>query len=460
MFENTALIKNIIEIMSLIEPILGIHQKEIKLNISDKIDKQNSKFIIDSTQNHNSIMCEILLFVLSSLFADASNPTNEITIYDDTVIHSSTTNKIESRIKLLSKTKEKVGRESLVDKEKTYQHDRIEYLNSEVYLLFHEKINLLFDKNKDKCKTENNKKYGKINPLIKLANAQNFNDEHFSTDNLTAIFNYYKDISSYVERCLSFIDQIMLIYDLELELRFGTNIKLLNKLNCSQLDESKLPAFDGARSLTALPVLLDDDGICTERMCQNKIYHGIDNYITAFTEVLTDNITEDEKLSNINMLILSMSFSNCYIYRIGQAVISVLKNKYKDEYSEYGFKVYQNLKSIDINFVLSNIQNINFLINERIEKLYSGDDRIEEYKEYLICFFDLLQKINETKEWVLKTYKTMNSGCVTNSHFLRLYIPDDKMDKYIASQITKKEHKKQHKKQTINNDKKLEAEKS
>lgn len=147
------------------------------------------------------------------------------------------------------------------------------------------------------------------NPLLKLANAENIDEHNFKVTDLQNIITYYKKMYKHIDTLqdMLLIEKALIIYHLEIEIRFETFIKILEKLKISS-DSKKAHLKDGAKNNISKEY--EDIKVNEARMfsgftvqnyskeisvLKNKVFYGLDKYIDRFIQA--DN-SEHEKILN------------------------------------------------------------------------------------------------------------------------------------------------------------------
>lgn len=254
------------------------------------------------------------------------------------------------------------------------------------------------------------------NPLLKLALSKNIRLQHFHTEDLQELIDYYKSICSFLEsHKLGEFEKIMIMYHLDIELRFLTIFKFLRI--CGNNNISKV-MFDIARGLSRNSKYVLRNGESCVYSFQNLVYYGIDPYIQQIAYCCVNNLY-DECVSMIRKL-----------YNIVQPMYTLrdtIVNKMK---SSYNYKDCVNEMYFSLNEILGQLK------NKKSVGFYFNDNSEEPF--HMVC----LKMIHQYDKDYIK-YSSLMTYDITLDHFVRMYISDDKYGSLTRTVNKKREARRQ-----------------
>lgn len=146
------------------------------------------------------------------------------------------------------------------------------------------------------------------------------NLKHFFTKDIQELIDYYKKICNFLESSeIEEFEKIMVMYHLDIELRFLTFFKFL-KLVSTEYDLDKT-MFDIARGLSRHSKYVVRDGITQICSFQNIVYYGIDRYISNISRCCINGL-HDECVHIVNSLYNIIQS----IYVIRDTIVNNIKN--------------------------------------------------------------------------------------------------------------------------------------
>lgn len=255
-------------------------------------------------------------------------------------------------------------------------------------------------------------------PLLKLALGTNMNLKHFFIKDIQELIDYYKNICNYLESGeIEEFEKIMVMYHLDIELRFLTFFKFL-KLASTKHDLDKT-IFDIARGLSRHSKYVMRDGIAQICSFQNIVYYGIDQYISNISHCCINEL-HNECVCIINSLYSIIQS----IYVIRDTIFNNIKKMYN--YDKYVNDLYHFLN--DLLFNIKQKKAVDFCLNENKYK----------YKPLDMICLKMIHKYNDD----FNEYFTLNVLDITLDYFVRMYVPADKYDDFLSADIKKRETRK------------------
>lgn len=211
-------------------------------------------------------------------------------------------------------------------------------------------------------------------------------------------------------------EKIMVMYHLDIELRFLTFFKFL-KLVSTEYDLDKT-MFDIARGLSRHSKYVVRDGITQICSFQNIVYYGIDRYISNISRCCINGL-HDECVRIVNSLYNIIQS----IYVIRDTIVNNIKNMYN--YDHYVNYVYYFLN--DLLFKINQEKAVDFCLNEN---KYN-------YKPLDMICLKMIHRYNDD----FNEYFTLNVLDVTLDYFVRMYVPADKYDDFLSADMKKRNTK-------------------
>lgn len=246
------------------------------------------------------------------------------------------------------------------------------------------------------------------NPLLKLAESSNINLKHFRIDDLDEIIKYYQKICSFLSRdTFSEFERIILMYRLDIELRFLTIFKFLEPV--SKHHNTDKESLEYARGLVAADRLVIRNGMEQIYTYRNLVYYGIDDYIVKLATGCI-NSNADQCLNTINDMYCIVE----KIFALRDTVIINKKNQKEgvsddeENYQQYVDGVFTN-----INYICNDIYK-----KQSFDFPFAVDNNIP-------C----MELINRKTE-DMRRYHNLNAEDVTNDYFVRMYMSDEKYDTF------------------------------
>lgn len=171
-------------------------------------------------------------FISNAIIAILSEINNDTTIENDIPIYIDTYNKVKRQQDRIISTKQDIIRECPEFKEVLENRKRPPIYQQELCLSMSEYNYMIEEATK---------------LFYKLAIGDNINNKHFSGEKLNQIISCYKQVISYLKEERPYFIQMMIIYHLEVEIRFSMVFHLLmplkeknsNRQKCNMLSEAK-----------------------------------------------------------------------------------------------------------------------------------------------------------------------------------------------------------------------------
>lgn len=207
----------------------------------------------------------------------------------------------------------------------------------EIELLLHEVI-----------RPENKQLNKRQNPLLKLTNSENIDKNNFLTSDLQNIITYYKCLYKYIDSLddMSTIEKILIIYHLEIEIRFETFIKLLEKLHSTSACTASKRIYEDTKISEAgmFSGFKVQNKSYQSYIQKNKIFYGVDSYIDKFIQSENDDyITISKNMYKITKLLEILTENNtCHYNKLSQDNCPFIKDLYD--------KTMSNIKTLNINY--------------------------------------------------------------------------------------------------------------
>ncbi len=204
--------------------------------------------------------------------------------------------------------------------------------------------------------------------------------------------------------------QMIIFYHLEMETRFSTIFQMLKILFDENLNDIQEEALYQTREICSRNSI----NLATNEQChyQNIIYFGMAYYIETLTKCCLIN-KADEVYSP--MYILDPMYEIVkLIYVIKDTIMDRLKKAHIEDYNNFINDTFENLQST---FGVSR-------------------EELSRYENMLL---------NEL-ERIIAEYNSFHSYDIKVEHFVRMYVSDDKFNKFQMSEIEKKKKKAEQRK--------------
>jgi hypothetical protein len=252
---------------------------------------------------------------------------------------------------------------------------------------------------------------GKKNPLLKLANSDNINLEHFSGEDLEDIVKYCKSICEYmVRKKIPLFQRMMILYHLEMEIRFSTIFQILKMISDENLNDIQKETLYRTREICSINFFNRD----ASELChyQNSIYFGKQCYCEDLAKCCLENrftvICRPEDVLKPMYEIVK------FIYVIRDTIINRLNKIYGQDYQHLADNTFTSLQST-------------FSMNE---------DKLSYYEKRLL----------QGCQNIMDEYNSFNSYDIKVDHFVRMYVSDDKFKSFQSSENDKKKKKTEQRK--------------
>ena len=343
--------------------------------------------------SYDDFICNVLMAVLSDVCA-------AVTIKGKIKYPHTSDKAVRQRQKKVIETKEKVYGKDLYKDQPYFLNSKRTNMSrfylTELMLVMHEEI------------TEDD---GKKNPLLKLANSDNINLEHFSSEDLDDIVKYYKSICEYmVRKKIPLFQRMMILYHLEMETRFSTIFQILKMISDENLNDIQKETLYRTRAICSVKFFNNETS--EEWHYQNSIYFGKQCYCEDLAKCCLDN--SFTVISRPEEILMPMYEIVKLIYVIRDIIINKLKGIYGQDYQYLADNTLTSLQST-------------FSMNE---------DKLSYYEKRLL----------QGCQNIMDEYNSFNGYDIKVDHFVRMYVSDDKFESFQSSEDDKKKKKAEQRK--------------
>lgn len=340
--------------------------------------------------NYDDFICNVLMAILSEICAD-------ISIKEKISYNNTSDKQVRTSQKKIVETKENIYGKALYEQQPYFENVKKKNLSSffhtELFLVLHEEID--------------RSKYLR-NPLLKLATSGNINIEHFSSTNLNEIIAYYKSICKYITgktNKITNFNKILILYHLEVETRFSTIFKMLEILSDENLNDIQEETLYHTREVCSKHTI----NMMTQEEChyQNIIYFGKLNYSRNLAKCCL--INKLDILYSPRHILNPMYDIVKLIYVLRDTIMNRLKKSYSQNYNEFINNTYTN-----------------FQLKFNMDK-------------NLLSFYE--KQLFQEMEKLIDEYNSFEGYNVKVEHFIRMYVSDNKFDKFQTSEYDRKNKK-------------------
>ena len=258
-------------------------------------------------------------FISNTIMAILSEINNDTTIENDIHIYIDTYNKVKRQQDRIISTKQDIIRDCPEFKEVLENRKRPPIYQQELCLSMSEYNYMIEDATK---------------LFYKLAIGDNINNKHFSGEKLNQIISCYKQVISYLKEERPYFIQMMIIYHLEVEIRFSMVFHLLMPLKEKNSNRQKCNMLSEAKKIFNTYAIRNN-----KKKYQNIIYFGKNEYSKLLSECVLK-----EDINGMNRVFDEMYTLIQAIFVIRDSVMYKLKECHKEDYNEFINNTYTRLE--------------------------------------------------------------------------------------------------------------------